>query len=75
MLLWTYIDNDTNIVINLDNIFTDELVLFQDNIEINHLLIKKTSSICNRALMAIICLCILCYAWNKCSNILQKVNS
>lgn len=69
MLLQIYINNDTSIIIDPNNNLADESILVKDDIKINQLLTEKISSTCNQALVAVICLFILCYTWSKCSNI------
>lgn len=47
MPLQAYINNDTNIIINLDIVFANKHLLLQDDIEINQILLEKTGFTCN----------------------------
>lgn len=65
MLLQACIDNDISIITNLDIAFADKLLLLRDDMEINQILLEKTRSTCNQALVAVVYLFILYYAQNK----------
>ena len=74
MLLRACIDSDTGIVTNPDVDFANEIPSLRDEMDINQILKDRITPKRNRALVAVVCLSMLCYARNERSNIVQRVN-
>lgn len=70
----------TCVVVNINEILLDsdiesigELPTLRDNMKKPPLLAERTDSTRNRALVAVVCMGMLCYAQNERSNIIQRI--
>ena len=74
-LICTCVDSSATIINNPDSIELHGILPLRDNMTEPPLLKDQTTSQCNRTLIAIVALRMLCYIQSKRSNLVQRVNT